>query len=331
MTPADDDPPSDPDPAGDDEGAPEHPAEGTQDPDEEGPSREEEEDTSPPLTPAELSAFLGRRDVLAAARRIIASKMKGQDVEDLLNDTVVEVTKASTGPRRDTAHAWFYRACRNAVARHHIKRERRRKYEGDMPSARRDRSDQDDDEAPTHAADAVADPDPRHDPTAETPERESWLVRKFLREQTKDDPIDRLTLQMMEEWAESEDEDETYESVARRHEVSGSAFKKRAQRLKEKYMPGYRKWRGQWAVWLSVKITVALVVAALGLWWALRERAPRVTPMPPGWELLAPSASARAPGPDIAEPTGPRIDAGAVDEDSGLPPEPLVSPHKVAP
>jgi hypothetical protein len=263
---------------------------------------EDVDDGTPRATRAELDAFLALPETRRRAAGILGAHAPRKLVEELLHDAVNDELAARMPPRIGRMQPWFDKCCRNVAARDYRKRKRRAKYEGEMPSAPVQR-DEAGEPIPVEAADPVADPDPSTHPDDDGPRAEGLVFCTWMRHAVADDPSDRQTWEMMEEWADGEDEKKTYLTIALSRGITEAAFKKRAQRLKEKYLPRYRRWRNR-AILLLV-LGVALVGALV--WWIVTRQKPEPTPRPPP---LAPIPSASGSPPDTpfepALPTSPR-------------------------
>ncbi len=218
-------------------------------------------DHSPVVTRDELRAYLSLRATLARARAVIAKRVQGQDVDDLVSVAVEHAMAVPDDalPRRASIVAWFDRVCARRVADHHRKRARRAKYEGDIPAPAVQRDE---------AGEPVGDPDeaaadPRVDPREPDWRAEGWLLRGWMREQVAGDANDEQTWAIMEELADDE-AGLTYKQLAARHGMSEAQLYKRVQRLKDKYRERFEKWRnGAILAWIKWGIVVAAVVAGV--------------------------------------------------------------------
>ncbi len=266
-------------------------------------SPEELADASPPVTPDELSEFLGRKATLKRAMGIIRPKVKEQDVEDRVHTAAGEAMAASTMPRRASMQAWFDRICRRVVASNYRVAARRKKYQGPMPQAPvlRDEAGEPIDDL----GDAIVDNDPSVDPSKEDPRLEGILFARFMRDATKDDALERETFAIMEEWTDDEDERSVAE-IAKAHGLTEDAVYKRVERLRLKYEAPFRRWRNGMFLWLFLGTSVAIAIGVF-LW---RWLTPDIRPDPdfnPPRPPPSASASAAPPEPtfDQAQPPPP--------------------------
>jgi DNA-directed RNA polymerase specialized sigma24 family protein len=264
-------------------------------------------DDSPRVTREELRAYLELPETRSRIQGMVAVKVPADRVKDLVHDVCARAMKSRWLPLRAAMKGWVDTITRRQIADETRKRARRKKLEGPMPVA-----PQVLDEAGLpieDPGDAVVDTDDSTDPTAEDPEREGWLMRRWFRDAVKDDPKDRETFAMMEEWAKA-DEKTTYGDIAKRHGLSESALKKRAQRLKEEYLPDYIKWRN--GMFILILFGAIAIVVLVGLLMPRKpkhdaiDKDPSFHPLPPP----VPPASASAAPSDTpfepALPTGPK-------------------------
>lgn len=246
---------------------------------------EDADDGSPRATREQLQAFLALPATLRRAAGIVGKRVPGQDVGDFVGQAVQDALRATRMPTVDGMQPWFDACCRKAVARHYRRRERRKKYEGAMPVApeARDEAGQ----PVEDPGDAVVDIDPSVDPEDVDLRAEGMLFRRWMKSAVADDAHDRQTYAAMEAWADAdEDAGATYATVAAAHGMTDAAFKKRVQRLREKYAPRYERWRNRTIVLLLLG-GVALVLL---VWALLHRRAPPPVPVGP-----VTSASTRPP------------------------------------
>ena len=267
---------------------------GGSDVEDEQPDPADVDDGTPRATGTDVHAFLSRRATLMRAAGIIGKRVPPDQVGDFVNDAVVEAKSATRLPSLGKLQAWFDRICRRVVARHYRKKKRREKHEGELPE-QPVQVDEAGEPIPADAVDPVFDVDPSTDPREadESPHAEGILFTRWMRWAVAGNPTDRETWAMMEEWADGEDEGRTYESVARSRGMSEAAFKKRAQRLREKYRPRYEKWRNR-AVLVLLLLGAFAVVAWLYVVLRKDER-----PAPPPPQVPQPVQSASAGPPDL--------------------------------
>jgi hypothetical protein len=250
---------------------------------------EDVEDGSPRATREQLQAFLALPATLRRAAGIVGKRVPAQDVGDFVGQAVQDALRSTQLPRADRMQAWFDACCRKAVARHYRRRERRKKYEGAMPVAPAVRDEAG--EPVEDPGDAVVDIDPSVDPQDADLRAEGTLFRRWMKGAVADDAQDRQTYAAMEAWADAdEDAGVTYATVAAAHGMTDAAFKKRVQRLREKYAPRYERWRNR-TILLLILGGITLVLA---IWALLHRRAP-----PPAPFNAVTSASTTRPPPVV--------------------------------
>jgi AraC-like DNA-binding protein len=251
---------------------------------------EDHTDDSLRLTTEALHAFLSLPATRERAAGIVGKRVPPQEVSILVSEAISDALGASRRPAQDRVKAWFDVICRKVVARYHRKRAKQKLREGPMPVASQPR-----DEAGLpipDAGNAFVDIDASFDPEADDFRAEGILLTRWMRSAVAGDPQDRETFAMMEEWVRSQEEDEqekTYEDIAREHEISVSALYKRIERLKTKYEKRYRQWRKRFMVMLMLLGGTLVIVLAIVVWWLLQPRAPTALPIAPE---PVPSASA---------------------------------------
>ena len=268
-------------------------------------------DESPRVTRKELLAFLSKPATLSRARDIVRQKVKGDDVDDIVNQAVADALAKPDEklPRRNSVQAWFDRICRRRVADRYRKKARRAKHEGPMPEAPAVVDEAG--EPVEDPGDAVVDRDPPVEPhpIANDWRAEGWLLRRWMREQVASDPRDRETWAIMEELAEADDAERlSYKRLAEQHGMTEAQLYKRMERLREKYRRRYEEWRNGMVMAL-LKWGAAAVVAGVAIaWvlWKLLHPAPPAEIVPDPGFRPAPSASASAEPPfEPALPTQP--------------------------
>jgi DNA-directed RNA polymerase specialized sigma24 family protein len=271
---------------------------------------DDDTDDSLRITAEALHAFVALPATRRRAARIVGKRIPPQEVSSVVSEAISDALGASRRPAEDRVKAWFDVICRKAVARWHRKRAKQKLREGPMPVAAQPL-----DEAGLpleDPGDAVVDIDPSFDPAADDFRAEGLLFTRWMRSAVADDPRDRETWAMMEEWARSQHEDEqekTYEDIAREHAIGVSALKKRIERLKDKYEKRYRQWRKRFMVMLMLLGGALVIALAILVWWLLQPRAPTAIPIAPE---PTPSTSATPvvlppleDNKNIAEPPGP--------------------------
>ncbi len=237
-----------------------------------------------------LEAYLALPETRERAAGIIGKRAPRQEVSILLSEAISDALGASRRPAEDRVKAWFDVICRKVVARYHRKRAKQKLHEGPMPRAQQPR-----DEAGLPIADAgnaFVDIDASFDPETDDFRATGVLFTRWMRSAVADDPQDRETFAMMQEWVRSQEEDEvekTYEDIASEHEISVGALYKRIERLKTKYEKRYRQWRKRFMVMLMLLGGALVIVLAIVVWWLLQPRAPAAVPIAPE---PVPSASA---------------------------------------
>jgi DNA-directed RNA polymerase specialized sigma24 family protein len=261
---------------GDDAQAPQDDAEA---PDGQDDEPEDVDDGTPRVTLEELSAFLALPATSTRAAGIVGAKVKPQDVEDFVSQAVAEALAAKVLPCSGRVQAWFDSICRRVVAGHYRKRARRKKYEGAMPEARPIRDEAG--EPVDDPGDAVVDLDPSYRPDEDDFRAEGLLFDRWMRDAVADDPQDRETYAIMEEWADADEEHtKTYAQLAKEHGLTEVKLYKRIQRLKEKYLARYKRWRNGFFALLLFGASIVALVA----WLVYRA----VSPRPPMHEPIAP-------------------------------------------
>jgi DNA-directed RNA polymerase specialized sigma24 family protein len=245
-------------------------------------------DESPRVTVDELRAYLSLRDTHRRLAGIVAQSVREDRVHDVVADACARALRSRWLPRRAAMKGWVDEICRRQIADETRKRKRRARHEGPMPETPviRDETGR----PVADPGDAVIDTDPSTDPRAESPVVEGTIARRWMREAVKDDPQDRETFAMMEEWADADEDEATYRAIAEKYKISESALKKRAQRLREKYEPRYRRWRNGMILLLLLGATLFV--------FALSKVLPR-KPLPPGDIRPEPSTHPVAPVPSV--------------------------------
>ncbi|HEX8793346.1 MAG TPA: hypothetical protein VF765_20525 [Polyangiaceae bacterium] len=283
------------------------------------PDPADEDDGTPRAIAADVHEFLSRRATLMRAAGIIGKRVPPDQVGDFVNDAVVQAQSAVKLPALGKLQAWFDSICRRVVARHYRKKKRREKHEGQLPE-QPVQLDEAGEPIPADAVDPVFDVDPSTDPREadESPRAEGVLFARWMRWAVAGNPTDRETWAMMEEWADGEDDGKTYESIAQSRGMSEAAFKKRAQRLREKYRPRYEKWRHR-AVFVLVLFGAFAVVICLYVVLRKDERPNPAAPQSP-----QPVQSASAGPPEL--PFEPALPTTAQPQSPPSPKPPLPAP-----
>ncbi len=145
--------------------------------------------------------------------------------------------------------------------------------------------------------DAVVDIDPSTDPTRDCPVHEGMLMRHWMSGAVAKDETARVTFEILEEWADATDEEDddakkkaTLRRLAKKRGLTEDAFYKRYERLKETYLPRYKRWR-------NGMIILFLLGATLLLY--LLSRVPPHRPIPPADIHPEPSSHPVAPVPSV--------------------------------
>jgi DNA-directed RNA polymerase specialized sigma24 family protein len=274
----------------------------------------------------ELRAFLARPETLARAEGIMRAKVPHQEVEALAGDAQVRALAAKHLPRAAKMQAWFDRICANVIADYWRKRAARKPHEGPMPDRKaaqpRDEAGLPIKDAGNAYRDIDASTDPRDD---DDPDKEGWMLRRFLRGKVKGNPHEEQTLAMIEEWAAS-DEEMTYRELAKKHGITEDALYKRTQRLRDKYFEEYQRWRNSMFLLVGLPVAAALALVAyllLSLWHRADPDPIRAEPPPPS---AAPSATL-APTVEPFNQAAPTTPAPAPKG----PPKPVLPPPRTGP
>jgi DNA-directed RNA polymerase specialized sigma24 family protein len=262
-------------------------------------------DEGEPVALEALRRFLNTAASYDRARRIVRRKVPGQDVDDVVGDAVTDAMGAKRLPSATRMQAWVDRVCRRAIARYFRKKNSRARFQGLMPVApvRVDEAGLPIDDP---YDDSITDIDSSVDPTHETPHARSFLFRRFMLEQTANDPDERATFEIM---CEHFDDEKTYEQIARERRIPVGTLNSRLSRLQSKYGDRYVQYRNRMLplLWLGGVLGAAVVVVVAVIVWTLLHRGPKIEPIGPEPPRPAPSASAYDPRLDIAEPPAPSV------------------------
>jgi DNA-directed RNA polymerase specialized sigma24 family protein len=277
-------------------------------------------DDGEPVTLDALRRFLNSAAVYERARRVVRRKVPRQDVDDVVGNAVTDALRASRLPSELRRQPWFDRVCRRAVARHFRKKASQARFQGNMPVAPV-RTDEAGLPVDDPYADDIADLDPSLDPEVETPHARSFLFRRFMLEQTANDPDERATFEMM---CEHFDDEKTYEQIARERKIPAGTLHARVHRLQRKYGERYVQYRNRMLplLWLGGIVVAGVVVVVVAVLWGLLHRPPKIERIDPEPPSPPPSASAYDPRLDIAAPPS---------ATASVPVPPLPSPPPRAP
>jgi DNA-directed RNA polymerase specialized sigma24 family protein len=257
-------------------------------------------DDDEPVTLDALRRFLNTADSYARARRIVRRKVTGQDVDDVVGSAITDAMRAKRLPSKPRMQAWVDRVCRRAIARYFRKKISQARFQGRMENApvRTDEAGLPIDDP---YDDAIVDIDPSIDPTADTPQRRGWLFRRFLDEQTKDDPAERSTFELM---CEHLDDDKTYEEIARERKIPVGTLNSRVNRLSTKYADKFEKYRN--SVFMLAALGAAIVIAITAIVWGISRHGPKYEP--PSSDPPPPAPTVWfVPHPDKVAPPAPSL------------------------
>ena len=181
-----------------------------------------------------------------------------------------------------------------AIADYLAGRKRRRKHEGAMPD---DPTVQD--EAGDQVPDEEADADPAHDPRVPDAKVEGLVLRRYLESAVRGNARDEETYGWLVAWS---DEEQTFDDIARRSNLSVNTVYSRVHDFKATYLPRFRRWRNGM---LLVLLLVALVAIALAAAW-LAPRGMRSDDIQPDPDTARPPPSASGSGtPVLVQPPDP--------------------------
>ena len=259
------------------------------------PEPEDPSDDSPRITRQELEAFLVLPETRRLGMALARLKVPEQEAEGIFSDARTDALRTKQLPRAKSVQSWFSTVCRRAIARWHRKRARRKKHEGPMPVAA---AVLDEAGLPIEdPGDAVVDIDASTDPTRENPVHEGMLMRRWMSGAVAGDETARVTFEILEEWMDAtEDEDDdakknaTLRALAKKRGLTEDAFYKRYQRLKETYLPRYKRWRNGMIILFLLGATLLIFV--------LSKVLPH-KPLPPGDIRPEPSTHPVAPVPSV--------------------------------
>lgn len=273
-----------------------------------------------PVTPAQWRAFVSHPDTVAWVNAHVAEKVNEHYCEEVAQDALMELVTATPARYAHELKATRRTVADRVIADHHAKRARRKKYEGEMPTApvRRD-------EAGEPVADTddegLVDADPSFDPEKTDFRAEGWLLRRFLRDAVAGNARDEETLSWMVAWS---DDDKTYKQIADENGLAVGVVNTRVFEFKKKYAPRYERYRNRFVVLLLI----ALLAAAVALAYALRPRAKSEPPILPDREgELAPPRPSAVPPPPPPAPTDGRFDQAAPTPTASAPPAKPVLPR----
>jgi DNA-directed RNA polymerase specialized sigma24 family protein len=266
-----------------------------------------------------LRAYLSRRDTQRRLRNVVAGTLRDQAnralVDDLANDTqMAALTARELAETQESMPAWVDGIARNTV----------RVYFRELRDLRRRNVPLVDLQAGEDAAEqaevAAEEDDGRAPVTA--PERyvvavdeaPRWLLARWLRDRTRDEPNERELLDILREHAKTK---KSLDQIARERGTTPMAVYQRIQRLRRKYRDGwalYRRRRERMMLVFLLLLGLAIAVA-LALWRPWRARplvpvlpvvpmgplvpvlpvGPLVLPAPLPTDVAAPAPSTRSP------------------------------------
>jgi DNA-directed RNA polymerase specialized sigma24 family protein len=278
------------DPPGDDDDPPEEPdvpVEGD-DPD------------APPLDPAIVRRFLNSQRALDLAKIPIRKLVPKGQVDDLAGDAILRALKARPPHLEAVLPAWLMTIAERTAIRWLEKHNRRKKYEGPMPThvARED----------DYTGEAIETDDPAdtsYDPEAD-PEPTELLgdhLRRLVGEHVRDGEV----LDMVHEHSE---DGKTYAEIADARGLTPAQVANRILRFKAKYGARVKRRRQLLAVLWAAGAGL-LAAALIALAWYLLHRGPDDIGPDPSRSVpsAAPSASASTPLFLQALPPGPEPSA----------------------
>jgi DNA-directed RNA polymerase specialized sigma24 family protein len=259
-------------------------------------------DDRPPLAPEVIRAFLSSKETILWVNAHVKACVPEQAWEQVAQDALLEALTSEWVPCEEAALRSWLRTITDRVIADFLEKEKSQgRFKGQMPvtPVRTDEAGLPIDDP---YDDSVADIDPSVDPRQQTLKVQGFLARRYLDEQTANNPRERLTLEIMLEHFE---EDKTYEQIASERELSIDAVNKRVARFESKYADRYEKYRN--GVVMLMLLGGAAVVVVAYVVYALFFRAPKLEPIGPEPPPPAPSASAYDPRLDIAEPPAPSV------------------------
>jgi len=274
-----------------------------------------------PVTPEAWRAFVSHPDTVAWVHAHVARKVSEQYQEEVAQDALMELVTATPARYEHELKATRRTVVDRVIADHHAKRSRRKKYEGELPTApvRRD-------EAGEPVADTddegLVDADPSFDPEKTDFRAEGWLLRRFLRDAVAGNARDEETLSWMVAWS---DDDKTYKQIADENGLAVGVVNSRVFEFKKKYAPRFDRYRNRLVVLLLIGL-----LAAVALAYALLPRAKSEPPILPDreGELAPPRPSAAPPPAPPPTPTGARFDQAAPTPPApALPAKPALPRH----
>jgi DNA-directed RNA polymerase specialized sigma24 family protein len=222
-------------------------------------------DESPRATAQDVEAFVKLPATRKRIAGIVGESIPSPRVKDVVHDVCVRALASKWLPREAKLKSWLDSVTRREIADQTRKRVRRAKYEGATPVAP---AVLDEAGLPIEdPGDAVVDIDASTDPTRENPVHEGMLMRRWMSGAVAGDETARVTFEILEEWADAtEDEDDdakkkaTLRRLAKKRGLSEDAFYKRYERLKETYLPRYKRWRNGMIILFLFGATLLVVV-----------------------------------------------------------------------
>jgi DNA-directed RNA polymerase specialized sigma24 family protein len=254
---------------------------------------EGDDPSAPPLDEKIVRRFLDSQRALDIAANAVRKIVPKQEVADVAVDGVCRAVKAmKTCPPRveKVLPGWLAQIARRAAIRWLEKRNRRAKYEGDMPA---DAAAED-----AYTGDAVETPDAGPRPFFEPSDAEETegLIGPYLDRIV--DERDRPILEILNAHAADE---KPYAALAKERGMTEDALDAKMRRFRVKYGPRVRKRNRMLLLFRWGGALVGLGVAVAVVLYLLLHRSPDAPALPdPETRPLAPSATASAEAPPIA-------------------------------